>query len=635
MALFKSPAEKAQARLQSSQNDARRKAIKNEMSVAEGSFNESIKNSKEAERKAQQEYKAALRTGDEEKIKSAIENMTKAEEATKQAKQEKTDGLSKMKQSYKDVGKLEQPEMPVEQAAEQTETPADVNKPAKQTKKPEQPEKSANTNRSVSSGSDPVRDTVRGSRLSASFYRDLSAGLKNRPGGNIADAKAATAGAQAQVAQNASAKRGMEAQQHQQIANQNAFAEAGKIASVQNDAENRQRVANAGAAAGNAAARLRRTNVPDVQSQLARQDTQRSQADTQREKEDEMEGEVAANIGLEKQYRIGSRDYDKDLDTSERLSMGEGAKEEPFETAESESEPEPKPEQSAESEPEQPAESVPESISGNPQHVLNYITYGNDPTSKNYQQKAMSDNDKKLWEAWGKPEPLTEQDVINVQGGFNGNIGQLQQVVKDKRPEFYQKYVKSDLGKSRGIDTAHQKNIGSGLTQEELDKASTTVESDVRVKNVQKALSDCRMKYILEDYNSGRGITPDDFMWLARQMGGKFTHNDREYDFFNDDDWNDDDDGSVLKGYAEHIRNYLYTYKPEATEIDSSIDPDEEHIGPMAQDIEMVNPACVKETSEGVKTVDTARLAMMNAGAIGDLARQMQELTDKLKELGL
>ena len=55
----------------------------------------------------------------------------------------------------------------------------------------------------------------------------------------------------------------------------------------------------------------------------------------------------------------------------------------------------------------------------------------------------------------------------------------------------------------------------------------------------------------------------------------------------------------------------------------------------MAQDIEMVNPACIKETPEGVKTVDTARLAMMNAGAIGDLARQMQDLVDKLKAIGV
>ena len=55
----------------------------------------------------------------------------------------------------------------------------------------------------------------------------------------------------------------------------------------------------------------------------------------------------------------------------------------------------------------------------------------------------------------------------------------------------------------------------------------------------------------------------------------------------------------------------------------------------MAQDIEQVNPACVKETPEGVKTVDTARLAMMNAGAIGDLARELRELSKRLEALGV
>jgi hypothetical protein len=42
----------------------------------------------------------------------------------------------------------------------------------------------------------------------------------------------------------------------------------------------------------------------------------------------------------------------------------------------------------------------------------------------------------------------------------------------------------------------------------------------------------------------------------------------------------------------------------------------------MAQEIEKVLPAAIIETDEGVKTVDTGRLALGNAGAIGDLARQ-------------
>jgi len=95
--------------------------------------------------------------------------------------------------------------------------------------------------------------------------------------------------------------------------------------------------------------------------------------------------------------------------------------------------------------------------------------------------------------------------------------------------------------------------------------------------------------------------------------------NKYKYDVKDGKVWRND----VLNGYMKHIRNYHYQYKPEAMTIDSDIDPNEEHIGPMAQDIEKVNPACIEETPEGVKTVDTGRLALMNAGAIAELAREI------------
>jgi hypothetical protein len=117
---------------------------------------------------------------------------------------------------------------------------------------------------------------------------------------------------------------------------------------------------------------------------------------------------------------------------------------------------------------------------------------------------------------------------------------------------------------------------------------------------------------------SGDELTPEIMEFLLEQTDAPF-----DYDFERDGHrWRDD----VLDKYAEHIRNYHYTYKPEATAVDASIDPDEEHIGPMAQDIERVNPACVVETPEGVKTVDTGRLALMNAGAIAELAREIAAL---------
>jgi pyruvate/oxaloacetate carboxyltransferase len=90
-----------------------------------------------------------------------------------------------------------------------------------------------------------------------------------------------------------------------------------------------------------------------------------------------------------------------------------------------------------------------------------------------------------------------------------------------------------------------------------------------------------------------------------------------------DGEWDDD----TLSKYAQHIRNYKYTYTDEAKTVDPNIDTSVEHNGPMAQDIEKVNPAAVVDDPKtGYKTVDTGRLALMNAGAIADLAREVEAL---------
>lgn len=88
----------------------------------------------------------------------------------------------------------------------------------------------------------------------------------------------------------------------------------------------------------------------------------------------------------------------------------------------------------------------------------------------------------------------------------------------------------------------------------------------------------------------------------------------------------DSDDETMMDKYAQNLHNYLYNYKEGTQNIDPSIDPAEEQIGIMAQDLEKVNPACIKETPEGVKTVDTGRLALMNAGVIADLVRRIEKL---------
>lgn len=89
------------------------------------------------------------------------------------------------------------------------------------------------------------------------------------------------------------------------------------------------------------------------------------------------------------------------------------------------------------------------------------------------------------------------------------------------------------------------------------------------------------------------------------------------------DMWRDD----ILEKYADFIHNYEYTYNEESHSVDPSLDLEQHHIGPMAQDLEKVNEAVVNiDKKSGYKTVDTGRLSMMNAGAIADLARKVEGL---------
>lgn len=476
----------------------------------------------------------------------------------------------------------------------------------------------------------------KGLQLGQGFY-DAVAGSIIKPSakGNTLDSASKTAKAQAQNQRNESANRQMEAQRAQQIANQNPYSEAGKIASVQNDAENRQTINNASFAAGTAAARLRKTNAPDVQSQMAREDQQANVANQRREEADAAQQGATESEGQSETFAIKSREYNDDKAESANLSMGTPEQSEPEEEkteetpveqpaeeeqVQEEELPQPEPEPEAEKEPEQ----TPESLGTSWQNVMNYLTYGNDTTSgwnkgtKPGYQEAKAYAESQGW-----------SPIQASQAEFDGDLGHLQELVKAQQPDFYEAWQNGS-----GRVGANGEQINRGDKGDEIIDSATTP-SDERIKNITTCLSDLRLKSIRNAYDRDGCCSPEDFLWLAAHTGGKFNHNDREYDFFNDDDWADDNDGSVLSGYADYIKNYVYTYKPEATEIDSRIDPNEQHIGPMAQDIEMVNPACIKETPEGVKTVDTARLAMMNAGAIGDLARQMQDLVDKLKAIGV
>lgn len=127
-----------------------------------------------------------------------------------------------------------------------------------------------------------------------------------------------------------------------------------------------------------------------------------------------------------------------------------------------------------------------------------------------------------------------------------------------------------------------------------------------------------------ELFKNQGNFTEDDVRNIIDQIG----YSDEGMDIDSEEDWDED----MMDAYAEYIKNYWYTYKDIAKKVDPSIDTSEEHYGPMAQDIEKVNPACVKETPEGVKTVDAARLAMMNSGLIADVIRRLEALEKKVKE---
>lgn len=125
-----------------------------------------------------------------------------------------------------------------------------------------------------------------------------------------------------------------------------------------------------------------------------------------------------------------------------------------------------------------------------------------------------------------------------------------------------------------------------------------------------------------ELFKNQGNFTEDDVRKIIEQIG----YSDEGMDIDSEEDW----DEEMMDAYAEYIKNYWYTYKDIAKSVDPNIDTETEHYGPMAQDIEKVNPACVHETEDGVKTVDAARLAMMNAGMIADVIRRLDALEERL-----
>lgn len=142
-------------------------------------------------------------------------------------------------------------------------------------------------------------------------------------------------------------------------------------------------------------------------------------------------------------------------------------------------------------------------------------------------------------------------------------------------------------------------------------------------QEIMNAVNDMFAGYV-NKYFTGNYATPEDMTRYMSILSDEYVKD------LDDTAAQEQFEDGVADAYGKFAKNFAYTYKPEATEIDPSIDPEEQHIGIMAQDIEKINPACIKETEEGVKTVDTGRLTLMNAGAIGDLARRLKALEEKV-----
>ena len=632
------------------------------LSTARSIRNEELSKVRDVEKNAKKQYNDVLRSGDQEAINKAKGDLDNAKTAKKQVYVAYDEAKNKAKAQHKLThdalrsAEKEHNNSSADATLNLNKDLADIQKEqTEELSKQFSSSKSGSNNQgsdnqgSNNQGSDNQGSNNQGSnnggkdmskwnnkkglglQFSQSFYDNIGNAIKGQPTGNLADVQSKGAKEQAQNLRNASATNQMEAQRAQQIANQNPYAEAGKIASMQNDAENRQNVKKAGVL-GAGAALARKTNTPDVQSQIQRQDQQQSVANQRREEEQANQQEATEVGNLSEQWQFNSRDYTEDKNRAAALSKGEPAQPEQKPVEQSKPE-QSKPEQPAQQPETQAEPQTPEKFNANWQNVMNYMTYGNDPTSK-WSQPGGKDGGaaQKYAEAMGW-QPLSESDVANASKGFDSPTGELQSIMSNSRPEFMQAW---NEGSGRVKDG---KQINAG--DEDYDKVAQTNTQDVvknppsdsRVKDIKQCLCDARMKWIKEDWDRDGRPSREDMIWLMNQQG-PFRHNDRDYDPNDYDSW-DDEDGSILGAYADNIKNYVYSYKPEATQVDPNIDPNQEHIGPMAQDIEQVNPACIKETPEGVKTVDTGRLAMMNAGAIGDLAREVQDLKARLAKLGV
>lgn len=105
--------------------------------------------------------------------------------------------------------------------------------------------------------------------------------------------------------------------------------------------------------------------------------------------------------------------------------------------------------------------------------------------------------------------------------------------------------------------------------------------------------------------------------------------------FYDNDDNRSFFDSDILDAY-KNLQAIVFTYKPEAAEIDPTQDTETVHVGLKAQDIEAQPElaSAVKEDPEsGYKMVDTREMTMQNAAAISEIAKKLEEIQQKLNNM--
>lgn len=203
----------------------------------------------------------------------------------------------------------------------------------------------------------------------------------------------------------------------------------------------------------------------------------------------------------------------------------------------------------------------------------------------------------------------------------------------DKREPGIKENLMSQIG-SIGMGSTYQQSpesyLGDDPSYESLVNGSDTkmnpstvllltrlISSDVDLKKIDE---DEGKTYIKAKIKEKHKLTPKDVKVLLKSFKvGDYQPRDAKH-------WKD----SVLDDYAKYIKNFSYNYTSEAKKMDPSTDTAKTHIGPMAQDIEKVNPsAVIKDDATGYLSVDTGRLALMNAGAIAELARELKGIESR------